>query len=210
VTTTPGADERRIRYALHKRGLGYTPQPPAAPASGDEWWDRLYDDTDDHHGAAAPRRRRIPPLRRPAAPKPVPDEPTEQPEPDPEWEDAEPVDESTPAAVRRDRRDPVREWQAGWAQIQPRMRWLLANGACAAAGWGLGLVPLLSGWIADCGHQSGTTAALCLGGGIVLATAIADGYARAHAWWPPLAWVARIPLASAVLTIALYAPGVPQ
>ena len=207
MTTTPGADERRIRYALRKRGLGYTPQPPAAPASGDEWWDRLYDDTDDHHGAATPRRRRIPPLRRPAAPKAVP-EPTEQPEADPEWEDAEPVDESTPAVVRRDRRNPARELHTTWGQVDRRTRWLLTNGAAATAGWYLGLAPLFHGWVADCGRQSGTTAALCLGGGLILGTALLDG--RTRGWWPPLAWACRIPLASAVLAIALYAPGVPQ
>jgi hypothetical protein len=209
--TAPDHDELRIRGTLLRKIDGQPPTP-AAPARGD-WWDRLYDDTPDHHGATQPRRLRIPTIRRPDTRKPpatetVPEQPGPGPDhADPQWEDAPPADETTPAAVARGRRDPAREWQAGWSQIQPRMRWFLVNAACAAMGWGLGLVPLLSGALADCGHQSGTTAALCLGVGFVLATAIADGYARAHAWWPPLAWAARIPLASAALALALYAPG---
>ena len=31
---------------------------------------------------------------------------------------------------------------------------------------------------------------------------------RARGWWPPLAWTCRIPFSTALLALALYAPGV--
>lgn len=204
--SAPDADERRIRRELLNKIDG---EPTAPAASGGDWWDRLYDDTPDHSGPA-PRKPRIPIPHRPPPPKAGP---TEQPGPDPDdadpqWEDAEPGDESTPQAVRRARRSPAREWRAGWSQTDRRTRWLLINGAAAGAGWLLELAPLFRGWITDCGHQSGATAALCLGAGLVFGAALLDG--RARGWWPPLAWACRIPLASAVLAVCLYAPGVPQ
>lgn len=205
MTTTPGADERRIRYALHKRGLGYAPQPPAAPASGDEWWDRLYEDADDHHGAATPRRRRIPPLRRPAAPKAEP-EPAEQPEADPEWETAEPVDESTPAAVARDRRSPGRRLNAEYASLPHRTRVLLYNGTTAGTGYTLGIVHLFTSWITGAQNDTGSiAAALIIGTGLVITLGVLVDR-RTRPWWGPLPWLCRIPLASAVLALALYAP----
>jgi hypothetical protein len=208
MTTPPGADERRTRMNL-RRIIDGTPPPvaPPRPHPGGDWWERLYDDTKDDHAGAVPKRRRIPTLKRPVPAKPQAEE---QPaDTEPEWEDADPVDESTPQAVRRDRRNPAREWQAGWAQINRRTRWLVLNGGAAGTGWFAHLAPLFRSWIADCGHQSGTGAALWLGGGLILATAIADG--SAQGWRPAfLVWVCRIPLASAVLAVALYAPGAAQ
>jgi hypothetical protein len=53
MTTAPGADERRIRHALHTRGVGYAPQPPAAARPRD-WLDDVIDDREPH--AATPLR----------------------------------------------------------------------------------------------------------------------------------------------------------
>ncbi|WP_052397246.1 hypothetical protein [Streptomyces sp. NRRL F-5123] len=42
MTATPGADEHRIRHALHRRGVGYAPQPPARDR---DWFDDYVDAT---------------------------------------------------------------------------------------------------------------------------------------------------------------------
>jgi hypothetical protein len=203
MTARPDHDELRIRGALRERIDG----TPDAPAAGD-WWERLYDEAQPDHAGAASKRRRIPPLRRPE-----PRKPTTEPEADPAdeeegdgWEDAEPDDESTPQAVRRGRRSPSRLVQAEFAGLERRMQWLISTAAGAGIGWAIGLEHLLHGWITDCAHDTTPTSGLILGLGLVAASAGA-AY-RARGWWPPLAWACRIPAATALLALCLYAPGV--
>ncbi|MFC5144273.1 hypothetical protein [Streptomyces aureoversilis] len=88
--------------------------------------------------------------------------------------------------------------------LSPRTRAALYNLTAAGTGYGLGLAPLISHAITAVGHTS-ISGALTLGCGTCLATAHFWDRRTRH-WWPGLAWVARIPLASAVLALALYAP----
>jgi hypothetical protein len=83
---------------------------------------------------------------------------------------------------------------------------LLYNVAAAGAGWYVGLGPTIGGWIESCGRETSIGGALVLGGGICLGIAVFWDRRTRH-WQPaPLAWLARIPLASALTALALYAP----
>jgi len=89
--------------------------------------------------------------------------------------------------------------------FSPRTRKALYNASAAGAGWGLGLYRLFATAIADCGQQTSIGGALALGiGGTLLIAHVWDR--RTRHWWPGIAWVARIPLATAVLALALWAP----
>lgn len=91
--------------------------------------------------------------------------------------------------------------------LAPRTRAFLYNASAAGTGYALGLAPHLSTWLHECGSQAGIPAALVLGiGGCIALAHIWDR--RTRHWWPGLAWAARIPLASALLALGLYAPGV--
>jgi|GEM_PF-6720587 len=206
-------------------------RPPRTDAG---WWDDLYDTTagDTHARGAAPGRARIAPSRLPdwrtgetadlsgvvqdrpddASPdpdtKPVTDPDTEDPAPDwtPAADPDDPV-ERPPHRPANPARAGVRRASAAYLTLAPRTRVLLYNGTAAATGWALGLEPLMRGWITQCGHDTGhTSAALILGVGM---TALIGHQVdrRTRHWWPPLAWVCRIPLASALLALGLYAPG---
>ncbi|MCX4871083.1 MULTISPECIES: hypothetical protein [unclassified Streptomyces] len=82
---------------------------------------------------------------------------------------------------------------------------LLANAGAAGAGYGLGLIPLLGDLIEECERTTSIGGALVLGGGVVLFVAHVWDRKTRH-WHPITAWVARIPLASAITALALYAP----
>lgn len=160
-------------------------QPPADD-DGD-WLDRLWADED-----LAPSA--------PAAPEPQ----AEQLEDDnPELSKDEPTE-----------RPPWFTPQAGYWPSLPEMpkpslsdgaKRFLFNVGAGAAGYAFGLTPTLGGWIADCGRDYSISAALVLGGGIAFGIA-AFWDRRTRHWYGPLAWFARIPLASAVTALALYAP----
>lgn len=91
------------------------------------------------------------------------------------------------------------------AAISPATRRLLYNATAAGAGWALGLYDQFAAAIADCGQQASISGALTLGiGGTVLIAHVWDR--RTRHWWPGIAWVARIPLATAILALALWAP----
>jgi len=104
----------------------------------------------------------------------------------------------TPAFVyrTRDRAD---------AALSPRTRNFLYNASAAGAGWVLGLYHQLAHAIADCGRQTSISGALVLGVGMCLLIAHLWDRRTRH-WWPGIAWVARIPLATALVALALYAP----
>ncbi|MEV5957275.1 hypothetical protein AB0M11_26500 [Streptomyces sp. NPDC051987] len=94
------------------------------------------------------------------------------------------------------------------AAISPRTRRLLYNASAAGAGWGLGLYQRFAWALNDCGTSQGVPAALVLGiGGALVIAHVWDR--RTRHWWPGIAWVARIPLATALLALALYAPAAP-
>jgi hypothetical protein len=91
------------------------------------------------------------------------------------------------------------------AALSPKTRAALYNASAAAAGWGLGLYHQLAGAIADCGQQTSTSGALTLGIGACLLIAHLWDRRTRH-WWPGIAWAARIPLATALCALALWAP----
>lgn len=90
--------------------------------------------------------------------------------------------------------------------LSPKTRAALYNISAAGAGWGLGLEPWLSHLINECGTTQGIAAALVLGAGLCLVIAHFWDRRTRH-WWVGLAWAARIPLATALTALALYAPG---
>jgi hypothetical protein len=223
----PGADEVRARRNL-RLAVGAFDALPAPPTSG--WWDELYDTThDDHHRPETPpppaprlgnwRKGEAVDLRgnRPddasadstKGESAVDEEQLLDDDTEGEWED---VQEPEPAAARR---TPARarrpsagtRAQHEYAQLPARARLLIYTGTAAATGYGIGLVPLMEGWITDCGHANGTAGAIALGVGLAVATGVLIDH-RTRAWWGPLPWVCRIPLASAILALLLYAPGV--
>lgn len=83
----------------------------------------------------------------------------------------------------------------------------LYNASAAGAGWAFGLYDPLAAALADCGHDS-TAGALVLGTSTCLLIAHTWDRRTRH-WWPGIAWAARIPLATAVLVLALWAPAAP-
>lgn len=89
--------------------------------------------------------------------------------------------------------------------LSPKTRSGLYNAAAAGTGWSLGLLDLLRSWIAECGSEFSVGGALVLGIGGSLALAHYWDRRTRH-WWVGLAWAARIPLATTVLAVALYAP----
>ncbi|MFE0689002.1 hypothetical protein ACFV0Z_12750 [Streptomyces xiamenensis] len=90
------------------------------------------------------------------------------------------------------------------SELSHRSRVLLYNGAAAGIGWGAGMAGALTEWMEDCGEEYSITAALILGLLAVTTTAVLDH--RLRGWFEPFRFVARIPLATAVLAVGLYAP----
>ncbi|MFE7972988.1 hypothetical protein [Streptomyces shenzhenensis] len=89
--------------------------------------------------------------------------------------------------------------------VSPGTRRLLYNTSAAGAGWALGLYHQFAGALTDCGTSYSIGGALILGaGGCLLIAHVWDR--RTRHWWPGIAWAARIPLATAVTALALYAP----
>jgi hypothetical protein len=178
----------------------------AAPAG--DWWDDLYGDEEQ----AEPRRRgfRLPRPGKSEPPEPADDEPDDTGEEPAAEEDTEPghvwwtpqpgyyPHPHMPAVVTRtrDRAD---------AALSTRTRHFLYNASASGAGWGLGLYHQFAGAIADCGARYSISGALVLGiGGCLVIAHVWDRHTR-H-WWPGIAWVARIPLATALTALALWAP----
>lgn len=101
---------------------------------------------------------------------------------------------------------PARPSLAARPALSEGTKRLLYNVSAAGAGWYLGLGPTIGGWIESCGRETSIGGALVLGGVICLGIA-AFWDSRTRHWKPaPLAWITRIPLASAITALALYAP----
>lgn len=230
MSTDPGLDELLARQHLRDLGVSHT-------GTDTDWWDDLYGSGDDTHATANPttpakaRIGRLPDWRkRETADLTGTGADTADDEAD--IKDTDPAD--TPLTGADTDPDPADTTDAGgpapsgwwtthpgyWPQphwpalpepvhniaLTPRTRAALYNLGAAGAGYALGLAPLFSSWIADCGQHYSVGGALILGVGGSLAIAhVLDR--RSRHWWPGLAWAARIPLASALLALGLYAPG---
>lgn len=219
MTSPPGADERRIRSLLDRRGVSYAPQPEP-PTVGErprerDWLDDILNARPEPAPApaAAPRlpdwrRGQTADLTKLPATDETPqlaDEPDDD-EPEPEdWENEKPKPTAKPTPARRPNAA-ARRAQTVYEQVPARTRALLYTGAAAAAGYSLGLPQLFETWINACGNDTSTGGAVALGAGLVLASGVLIDR-RTRAWWGPLPWLCRIPLASAILALLLYAPG---
>lgn len=162
----------------------------------DDWWDRLYaDDTDT---AAQPKRIRV--RKQPGRGSAADDDgrtrvhiDIEQPQP----------------------RETIRGAAASLLPDDPkraaRMRWLAYNGSAAAAGWWLGIEQWCADGIAQYGRAD-VGEGVWVGVGLIVACLVLE--LRSHGMRHPgraplirfLGWTLRIPLASAVLALALYGP----
>ncbi|RLL68151.1 hypothetical protein [Streptomyces sp. Z26] len=145
------------------------------------------------------------PVRRPAAPAVDPDPEDDE---DEAAEDQDDEDEPEQGAVERPARTPARERVAQAREhlaLDHRTVVLLYNGSAAGVGYLARLVPTIHNWIAECGRDTSVVPALLVGIGVI--AAIGQQWDRhTRGWYAPLAWAARIPLASAVLALGLYSP----
>lgn len=192
MTEKPGADELRLRSILRKHGVGPDAEPPPAPPGPppagfepepdrDDWWaTEMFDG--------------------------VYGDETEEPEGEPERPPAFIVQPDywprphMPAAVTRTR-------GRAEAAVSPGTRRLLYNVSAAGTGWLLGLYDQFAWAINDLGHDS-IGGALVLGiGSCLLIAHVWDR--RTRHWWSGVAWAARIPLATAICALALWAPAAP-
>lgn len=203
------------------------PMPTHPPTTGD-WWDRLYaDDTDNtRRPAEAPATAdRLPNWRKGETVALGEDrgEDNGQEHDDVPGDADEEAAEAGTQGEGQQHAAPVR-MADGWfipaphyyptahvetakarVALSPKTRSLLYNAAAAGTGYVFGLVPFLSHSIADCGRNFSISGALVLGcGGLTVVMHVWDR--RTRHWWGPLAWAARIPLASIVTALALYAP----
>ncbi|MFD4000867.1 hypothetical protein [Streptomyces rubiginosohelvolus] len=85
--------------------------------------------------------------------------------------------------------------------------WFAYHLAAAFAGWVFGLVGLMRGVLADAGQQ-GAAVGIAMGFvGWIVASYLPGLPYMPPALRPALVWAARIPVSSAALALALYAPG---
>ncbi|MFS0697788.1 hypothetical protein [Streptomyces nitrosporeus] len=113
-----------------------------------------------------------------------------QPPPAPPW-----VPPADPAAARAEER------------LYRRRIWFAYHAGAAGAGWFLGLPQLMDGLLADAGP-----AAAPAGIALALVSWIVASYLPGLPYIPPpvqpvIVWASRIPVCSAVLALALHAPG---
>ncbi|WP_020116800.1 hypothetical protein [Streptomyces canus] len=176
--TEQGGDELRMKAILKQHGVG-PDAPPPVPA--EDWWapksDPFLDEDEDEDE---------PDDDAPARAGRFEPQPGYWPRP------------HTPAIVHR-----VRDRAP--AALSDRTRAGLYNASAAGAGWGLGLYDQFAWALHDCGQSEGIGAGVVLG--VVATLLIAHVWdRRTRHWWPGIAWAARIPLATAVLALALWAP----
>lgn len=160
------------------------------------------------------RRPRHVDLNKPAADEPQPDvEDTAEDEP-------EPAEDTEPRASRRRRlAQAVTDGTAArWAiprdtRQRGRVRVLLVTGIAAGIGWQLGYGPFLSASIAHLGQADPKWGVglglLAVAGGLTVDIGLRGGrpLAQITSWSLVPATLARVPLATAVLALGLYAPG---
>jgi hypothetical protein len=195
MAAAPGADERRIRNLLLRRGVGpdAPPAPPAPPvtepAREPDWFDRLYAD------------------EQPAAVEPDAGEQhrwysvTKEDEPPdaPSWTALPGVHVTitpTPGAAISPRRARIR-----W--------WTLRRGTAATVGWWIGLGPATSSALTESGSGAiGLGVALYVvawyGGTLLLRCIPAEAVDEVRT---AVDWAARLPSATVLLALALHTPG---
>ncbi|MET8982119.1 hypothetical protein ABZX85_41705 [Streptomyces sp. NPDC004539] len=163
------------------------PSPRSGAGRVPDWWDALYDAPDGEDARAVEPETADPePEVEAVAPGWLTPQPDYYPRP------------HTPVFLTR---APDR------IAISGKTRAGLYNASAAGAGWALGLYDPLAAALADCGHDS-TAGALVLGTTTCLLIAHTWDRRTRH-WWPGIAWAARIPLATALLALALWAPAAP-
>lgn len=92
-------------------------------------------------------------------------------------------------------------------RLHRRRLWVAYHAGAAATGWLLGLAQQMGDAIAAAGHHGAG-----IGVGFLLITYICASYLPGLPYIPPalrpvIVWAARIPVCSAALALALYAPG---
>lgn len=181
MTTEQGADERRIRSLLRRRGVGPDAPPPvAAPSRDEDWLDRLYADepaTPDWHS-----------VRKAGPVVEYRDDP----------DDGVQVTIRQPAEPRG-----VRHHSERRARLR---RWLAVHGAAAFAGWTFGLEQSMAGLLNDSGQS-----APAVGVGLILMCLVPSLFLPHLRIIPPgsrpaVMWVCRVPACTAALALALHAP----
>lgn len=192
----------------------------------DDWWDRLYaDDTSTTQSRPVSKAQtRLPSWWEPkpdlASPAedneaedqeaPAEEEPAADPEPENDDEDKHDQDDATPKNGWFTRQtgywpQPTLPTLPARPALSDGTKRLLYNVSAAGTGYYVGLAPTIGDLIESCGQETSIGGALVLGAGICLGVA-AMWDCRTRHWYRPLAWTARIPLASALTALALYAP----
>lgn len=177
-----GPDERRVQHWLRRRGVGPDAHGDTMAANADDWWNKLYDEDDPKAPAEEPAAK---------------DTATSG----PNWWAAQPDYYPRPHLPAALTTAPER----ASAALSPKTRGALYNASAAGAGWGLGLYQQCAAALADCGQNYSISGALVLGVGTCLLVAHVWDRRTRH-WWAGLAWVARIPLATTIVALALWAP----
>ncbi|MET9414126.1 hypothetical protein ABZY03_08030 [Streptomyces klenkii] len=208
--------------------------PPAIGAPAPDWWDELY--ADDEPQPAPPAAPRLPDWWKPKPLLPPPPAPGQEPEedleeepeddrlaagtdePDPEEpeheqpeEDCEEPEQPREHLVRHGPVRAVLDTVAEDPKRRRRLQLLAYNSTAAGAGWWAGIGPWVHDSLVFYG-QHDTLNGVYVGCGVVAVAALLE--IRSHHWRGPsnhavmrlLGWIARIPLASAVLALALYTP----
>ncbi|MFE0036815.1 hypothetical protein [Streptomyces sp. NPDC059015] len=197
--TGPGADERRIRSLLRRRGVGpdaLPPEQPEQPARVPDWLDRLYADEQPHEEQLVdepepPQQipwyslRKHDQAYRPAG------EPLEQ----PAAPGIQVTITPTPAPTVSPRRARMR-------------RWVLVRGTAACTGYVFGIGPAVADALADAGPGAIGVAAMFYVVAWWLASRItrlvpAEASPEVHA---AADWAAHIPDSTVLLALALNTP----
>jgi hypothetical protein len=199
VTTTPGADERRMRNILRARGVGPDAKPAAEPepvaAGPGDWWDRLY--LDEPQPKPLRKQAADPQAGKPKKPKKQGSKGKKKRQPrDPTA--ARAAWDSHPQAPRQSLAD-------AWDRIPRRLKWLGYHAAAAYLGWTAGLVgwiTYVTAWIAATGLL-GVQACFWYAVGVAALLL----HRRTRSWWWPVAWLAAVPASSTVVGVLLYGTG---
>lgn len=167
----------------------------------DDWWDRLYADADADTDAPGPRRIRVHKQRSRSR-----------------HQGSAAAPEHTRVHVDIVQPQPRETIRGAAASLLPddpkraaRVRLLAYNGSAAAAGWWLGIEHFCAQGIAESGRGD-VGEGVWVGIGLIIAALVLE--LRSHGMRAPgraplirfLGWLLRIPLASAVLALALYGP----
>lgn len=209
MSTSPGADELRIRGMLRQRGVGPSAPPPIPPkptARPRDWLDEIL---------VSPPAPATPP-RKPA-PAPVAAAPASEAEPV-EKAKGEPKAKAKASGKKTKRKkrpgpntprsafdsrpaSPRQSLLDAWDRIPYRLKWLGYHASAAYLGWSFGLVgyaTFVAAWIADTGFGPQAIFWCCVGAATVLL------HHRTRGWWWPIAWLAAVPASSVVVGVLLY------